>query len=314
MRLFRVMALLSSPLLEAAWHPPGGLDLYRPEPDNNRISPSKIALGRQLFRDRRLSRDGSLSCATCHDPALAFTDGRTLARGIGRAVGDRNTPTIINRAWGASFFFDGRVATLEKQVLQPILNSKELAATEESALALARSHYRSSFLRVFNAEPSMELIGRALASYVRTIVAGDSPFDRGTLDVSASRGLVLFRGKAGCSSCHNGPLFSDEEFHNTGVAWRNGAFQDEGRARVTGAPQDRGAFKTPTLRQIDRTAPYMRDGSLQTLSQVVDYYATGGRKNPGLDSRIHQLQLSDAEKRDLVAFLGSLTGRVQDGQ
>jgi len=314
MRLLLVLVLQSSPLMEAAWHPPRGLDLYRPAPETNRISRLKIALGRQLFRDRRLSRDGSIACVSCHQPALAFTDGLALAQGIGGARGDRNTPAIINRAWGKSFFFDGRASTLEKQVVQPILSAHELGASEASMLALAGRHYRKRFREAFDAEPSMELIARALATYVRTIVAGDSPFDRGTLSESASRGLILFRGKAGCISCHSGPLFSDEEFHNTGVAWRDGILKDEGRARVTGASQDRGAFKAPTLREIDRTAPYMHDGSLETLRQVVDYYDAGGRPNPGLDDRIRRLNLSHGEKQDLVAFLRSLTGRVQDGQ
>jgi cytochrome c peroxidase len=292
---------------------PLGLDLYRPAPDSNPVTPAKVALGRRLFHDRRLSRDGSLACSTCHNPARAFTDGRAVAKAIGKARGERNTPTIINRAWGKAFFLDGRAATLEQQVLQPILNPKEIAGSEDSVMALVRAHYRSRFRDAFDAEPSLELVARALASYVRTIVAGDSPVDIGKLSESAQRGRTLFQGKAGCIACHTGPLFTDEEFHNTGVAWRSGILTDEGRARVTKADVDRGAFKTPTLREVSRTAPYMHDGSLATLEAVIEYYNDGGVKNPGLDTRLRPLGLSEVDKRDLVAFLRSLSGRIQEG-
>jgi cytochrome c peroxidase len=314
MRGAPVLIGVAAALHAAAPRLPLGLDLYRPAPEDNRVTPDKIALGRRLFHDRRLSRDGSLACATCHDSRRAFTDGRGVAQGIGGVRGERNTPTIINRAWGASFFLDGRSATLEEQVLQPILDAKELGMTPEALLALIRSsRYRSQFRAAFGgAEPSIELAARALASYVRTIVAGDSDFDQDKLSPSARRGLALFQGKAGCIACHPGPLFTDEQFHNTGVAWRSGVLTDEGRARVTKAPQDLGAFKTPTLREIARTAPYMHDGSFASLEQVIDYYDRGGQKNPGLDSRLRPLHLSASEKQDLLAFLRALTGRIQD--
>jgi cytochrome c peroxidase len=295
MRPFAVLLAVAVALYAAGPRLPLGLDLYRPSPEDNRITPAKVALGRLLFHDRRLSRDGSLSCATCHDPRRAFTDGRTVAQGIGGARGNRNTPTIVNRAWGRSFFFDGRAATLERQVLQPILSVSELGASPETVLSLARTHYRRRFREAFDAEPSMDLVARALASYVRTIGAGDSDFDRGALGEPARRGLALFRGKAGCHACHSGPLFTDEEFHNTGIAWRTGVPTDEGRARITKTPRDRGAFKTPTLREIARTAPYMHDGSLATLAQVIDYYDQGGQKNPALDTRLRPLRLSATE-------------------
>lgn len=301
--------------------PPLGLDLYLPVPEENPLSRAKIALGRRLFHDRRLSRDGSLSCASCHDPRRAFTDGRTMAQGIGRARGDRNVPTIVNRAWGTSFFWDGRAATLERQVLQPILSPTELGMSPEPVLALARSsRYRHHFHTAFGNEPTMEQVGRALASYVRTIVTGDSPYDRfkagsrAALSASAQRGLALFEGKAGCSGCHSGPTFTDEQFHNTGISWRTGVLTDEGRARVTRAPEDNGSFKTPTLREITRTAPYMHDGSFSNLEQVIEYYDRGGQKNPGRDNRLKPLHLSSAEKRDIFTFLGSLTGRIRDGR
>ena len=299
---------------------PLGLDLYRPVPEENRLTSKKIALGRRLFNDRRLSRDGSLSCAGCHDPRRAYTDGRTVAEGVGHARGDRNVPSIVNRAWGRSFFWDGRAATLEQQVVQPIVNPIELAMTPTAVLALARSdRYRRQFAAAFGTEPTIDDVARALASYVRTIVTGDSPYDRyaagdrSALGTSAQRGLGIFRGKGGCTACHVGPTFTDEQFHNTGVAWRTGVLTDEGRARVTHADKDRGAFKTPTLRKVARTAPYMHDGSFATLDEVIDYYDKGGQKNPGLDPELRPLHLSAADKQDLHAFLTSLAGDIRDG-
>lgn len=300
---------------------PLGLDLYRPVPENNPLTPARIALGRRLFHERRLSHDGSLSCAGCHDAGRAFTSRRMGASRVGAIVVSRDVPTLVNRAWGASFFWDGRAATLEAQVLQPILNPHELGLTEEAVLAVARSpSYRAQFVAAFGAEPTLEHVARALASYVRTIVAGNSPFDRhaagrtSTLGTSASRGLRLFTGNAGCSGCHIGPTFTDEQFHNTGVAWRTGSPADRGRANVSGRLEDLGAFKTPTLRQVAMTAPYMHDGSFTSLQLVIEYYDRGAQQNPGLDSRLRPLHLSPFEKRDLAAFLRSLTGEISEGR
>jgi cytochrome c peroxidase len=299
---------------------PLGVELYRPVPTDNRLTPARIALGRRLFFDRRLSRDGSLSCAFCHEPQRAFTDGRAVPQGVGGARGRRNSPTLVNRAWGSSFFFDGRARSLEDLALQPILDPAELGSTADAVLSLGRSRYRSGFRAAFDAEPSLDLIAKALASYLRTIVGGNSAFDRfaagndSALTTAARRGRRLFSGKAGCGQCHAGINLTDEEFHNTGVAWRTGVLTDQGRAGVTGAPADRGAFKTPTLREISRTAPYMHDGSLGTLNDVIEYYDGGGAKNPTLDPKLRALQLSPPEKADLAAFLASLTGRIQEGR
>jgi cytochrome c peroxidase len=296
------------------------LDLYRPYPHDNQPSPAKAELGRLLFHERKLSRDGSMSCATCHDPARAFTDGQVTALGVDGTRGSRNVPTILNSAWGTAFFWDGRASTLEQQVLQPIFNPRELAAAPAQVVAVAQSvGYRGRFIEVFGSEPSLGDVARALASYVRTIVAGDSPFDRymagetRALSEPAIRGLALFRGRAGCRACHAGPTFADGEFHNTGIAWRTGVPTDEGRALVTRAAEDRGAFKTPTLREVTRTAPYMHDGSVATLAEVIDYYDGGGHENPTLDRRMRRLHLSTSEKKDLLAFLQSLDGIVTDG-
>jgi cytochrome c peroxidase len=280
---------------------PLGLDLYMPVPEDNPLSAERVERGRALFFDKRLSRDGTIACASCHDPARAFTDGRTVAIGVFGRVGHRSAPTLVNRGYGRAFFWDGRAATLEAQVLQPIQDPNEMDMTLPEASA-----------RV--AIPVDE-ISRSLASFVRTLVSGNSAFDRfidgdrTALTEQQQAGLQLFRGKANCTACHVGPTFSDERLHNTGIAWRDGRFLDEGRFAVSGRPEDRGAFKTPTLRETARTAPYMHDGSLATLTEVVEYYDRGGNAAPGLDAELHALRLTDVERQTLVSFLESLNGR-----
>ena len=315
-----VAAFVAGMLPASAASPQLGLDLYRPYPQDNQPTPAKAELGRLLFHERRLSRDGSMSCATCHDPARAFTDVRVTARGIDGLRGSRNVPAILNAAWGTAFFWDGRASTLEQQVLLPMFNPRELAASPAQVVAVAESEsYRARFVDAFGAEPGLVDVARALASYLRTIVASDSPFDRymagesQALGEAAIRGLALFRGKARCSACHAGPTFTDNGFHNTGIAWRTGVLADEGRALVTRAAADRGAFKTPTLREVTRTAPYMHDGSVATLPEVIEYYNGGGHSNPTLDRAMRRLHLSTSEKGDLLAFLQSLEGVVTDG-
>jgi len=300
---------------------PLGLDLYRPVPEDNPLTPARIALGRRLFRERRLSRDGSLACVDCHDPGRAFTSTRRGASQIGDAVVSRDVPTLVNRAWGLRFFWDGRAATLEEQALQPILNRHEMGLTAEGVLGVVRLPvYRRRFAEAFGGEPTAEHVGRALAAYVRTIVAGNSPYDReiegrgSPLSDPARRGLRLFTGRARCIECHLGPNLTDEKFHNTGVAWRSGSPVDAGRALVTGLQEDQGAFKTPTLRQVAVTPPYMHDGSFPTLASVIDHYDRGGHQNPFLDSSLRPLRLSPVERRDIEAFLRSLTGEVSEGR
>jgi len=286
--------------------PPLGLDLYLPVPPSNPLTREKVALGRRLFFDTRLSRDGTLSCASCHDPKRSFADGRVVATGIGNAAGTRNSPALVNRGYGAAFFWDGRASSLEELALEPVFNPIELGSTEAEL-------ERRTGLRAAD-------VGAALASYLRTIRSGDSPFDRYTaghtraLNARAKRGLEVLREKGGCTSCHAGPTFTDERFHNTGVSWNGAGFEDEGRFAVTQVQRDRGAFKTPTLRDLTRTAPYMHDGSLPTLAAVVDFYADGGRPNPNLDPLMRPRPLTPDEKRALVAFLESLTGRVREGR
>jgi len=278
--------------------PPLGLDLYRPVPEDNPLTKDRVTLGRKLFFDKRLSRDGSVACATCHDPKRSFTDGRQVAIGIEKRTGTRNVPTLVNRVYGRMFFLDGRAATLEKQAIEPILNPLEMNLT--AADIKTRVGLES------------EEVTRALASYVRTIVSGNSPYDRYTngdakaLSAQAKAGLAVFRGKGRCTTCHAGPNLSDERLHNTGVAWRDGKLADLGAGQ--------GNFKVPTLREVARTAPYMHDGSLKTLEEVVDYYDRGGNANPNLDEDLHPLHLTTEEKMALVEFLRSLSGTVREGK
>jgi len=311
----------SDPKAEANSGRPLGLDLYQPEPADNPATPDKVRLGQRLFRERLLSRNRSIACDDCHQPKRAFADGRVKAVGVYGRQGPRSVPTLINRAWGESFFWDGRTATLEQQVVLPIQAETEMDLTLDEAVVRLRQkrRYRKAFAAVFDREPNSDDLARALATYVRTILAGDSRYDRylfGKPDALSARelaGLRLFQGKANCSVCHSGPMFSDERLHNTGIAWRDGRWLDEGRAIVTEQQEDRGKFKTPTLREVVRTAPYMHDGSLETLEDIVNFYANGGRKNPYLDSELHPLTLTDGEKDALAAFLRSLTGRVIEG-
>jgi len=318
-----VAAAAQAPNSVALWHPkiPLGLDLYLPIPEDNPLTPEKVALGRRLFFDPILSRDYSLSCASCHDPRRAFTDGLPLAVGVEGRSGVRHAPALLNRAWGKSLFWDGRAASLEEQALQPLQNPNEFDMTLEEVITRLKSHsdYPTLFQSAFAHSPNKDHLGRALASYVRTILAGNAPIDRyldgdpEALTAEARQGLRLFRGKANCTACHLGPTFTDEDFHNTGVAWREEAFADPGRFAVTGKEEDRGAFKTPTLREVARTAPYMHDGSLATLEDVIEFYNRGGRPNPHLDAELRPMNLTDQEKLALLAFLRSLTGAIHEG-
>lgn len=272
---------------------PLGLDEFLPVAEGNPITPEKAALGRELFFDKRLSRDGSVACATCHDPAMAFTDARPVAIGLQGRKGNRRSPRILNRAYGKSFFWDGRARTLEEQVTQPIENPLEMDMKVPEVVERLRHDSRYSTMT----ETSLR---NALAAYVRTILAGDSPYDRyvagdrSALNTQEQLGLKLFRGKAGCTACHLGPNLTDERRHDTGI----------------GAPGER--FKTPSLREVARTPPYMHDGSLTTLNDVIEHYDKGG---PGrsVDPEIRKLGLTAAEKSALVAFIQSLNGRIVEG-
>jgi cytochrome c peroxidase len=294
-------------LLVAALAIPLGLDLYMPVPEDNPITPEKIEQGRRLFADTRLSRDGSVACTSCHDPARAFSTPEPIPPGVFGRRGRRNAPALVNRAWGRAFFWDARATSLEQQVLGPIEDPNEMD------LPIADASARVGL-------PADD-IARALATYIRSLMSGNSPYDRysagdrDALSAEQQVGLQVFRGKANCTACHLGPNLTDERVHNTGIAWSPGAagtaeggrFLDEGRAAITGKPEDRGAFKTPTLREVGRTSPYMHDGSLASLDEVVDFYDRGGRVNPNLDPDLHPLRLTNAEKRALIAFLRAVS-------
>jgi cytochrome c peroxidase len=291
---------------------PLGLDLYMPVPDDNPLAVERIKLGRRLFNDRRLSRDQSMSCASCHDPNRAFSTGRPLSVGVFGRQGPRNVPALINRGYGRAFFWDARIMSLEEQVLRPIQDPYEMDMTLHE-------------VSVRVGLPA-EDISRALASYIRSILSGNAPFDRfingnrRALSAQQQAGLQIFRGKGNCTACHVGPNFSDERLHNTGIAWHpsassgQGTYLDDGGFVASGKAKDRGAFKTPTLREVARTSPYMHDGSVATLEDVVKFYDEGGRPNPTIDPEIRPLKLTVEQKRTLVAFLKSLSGQLREGR
>ena len=287
-------------------------------PEDNPLSEEKIELGRLLYFDKRLSADNSISCSTCHKPELAFTDGQPVSTGIHWQQGGRSAPTSINRGFSKVQFWDGRASTLEEQSVGPLTNPVEhgFPGNEDVVAKLNKIEgYKKLFKKAFGTNAiSIEQVGKAIASFQRTLISGNSPFDRYDYDgeekaisEAAKRGKNLFFGKARCNLCHFGTNFSDEKFHNIGIGW-DGETVDVGRYHVTHDPKDLAAFKTPTLREISRTAPYMHDGRFVTLKQVVDHYNQGGVKNPFLDNQIIPLNLTEAEKQDLVEMLRSLNG------
>jgi len=297
-----------------------GLDVMAPVPDSNPLTRSKVTLGERLFNERSLSRDSSVSCASCHQPGHGFSDSVSFSRGVG-GRGARNAPALVNRVYGRTFFWDGRAASLEEQVLHPIADTMEMGLPLREMTRRLRSEpsYRRLFRWAFSSEADTTTVSRALASYVRTLRSGESPLDRWrdgdttALSLAARRGFAVFTGKGQCNVCHVGPNFTDELFHNTGVAARtalrtSGNVADPGRAGVTREYKDSGAFKTPTLREVARTAPYMHDGTFASLDEVIGFYDGGGFQNSHLDPEIHPLGLSGSEKSDLVEFLRSLNG------
>lgn len=331
-----------------------------PIPSDNPQTPGKIALGDKLFNDKRFSSTGDVSCATCHDPAKAFTDSPLVtSEGINKLTGTRNSPTVINSAYFSLFFWDGRSASLEDQAQHPIVNPVEMGlADHDPVLKIVRTdpEYVAAFRKVFGKEGeqiTMKEVQQAIASFERTIVAGDSPFDQwyfgrrqDAISEQAKRGFDVFMNKGRCVSCHtieqNHALFTDNRFHNIGVGinriqgdvgtlvpafLKAGTSIEEvdkavladpkvselGRFAITDSLDELGAFKTSTLRNVAVTAPFMHDGSLATLRDVVEHYNNGGitRKtdsvNDFLSGGIRPLDLTDDEIADLVAFLETLT-------
>jgi cytochrome c peroxidase len=284
-----------------------------PVPADNPQDEAKIALGRRLFFETRLSRDRTQSCASCHDPHKGFTDGLPRGHGFEGRELPRNSPTILNAAYNATLFWDGRADSLEAQAQGPMLSAAEMNLTaEEVAARLAEvPEYRERFRQVFGAAPSLATAVRALAAYERTLVTGDSRFDRylrgnkEALSAAEKRGLIVFIGKGTCTECHRGPSLTDERFHRIGLPAAGG---DPGRYAVTARDADRACFKTPSLRNVALTAPYMHDGRLATLADVVEFYDKGAGHVAGQSPLIDDLELTAQEKDDLLAFLETLTG------
>lgn len=289
--------------------PPLGLSKMR-IPSDNPLTQEKIELGKQLYFDTRLSRDNTVSCASCHDPEKGWSNGERFATGIGGQVGGRSAPTIINAGYQFFQFWDGRAKHVEEQALGPIQNPIEMDLTLEELVEKLDmiKGYREQFQQVFGTGVTAENIAKAIAAFERTILSGNAPYDRfnageeDALSEQAQRGMEVFFNTANCSACHAGPNFSDGAFHNVGVGITDDE-PDVGRYEHSNLLGDRGAFKTPTLREIAKTAPYMHDGRFATLEEVVDYYDKGGEPNPQLDEEIFPLELTEEQKKDLIVFL-----------
>ncbi len=318
-------------------------------PEDNALTPQRVALGRKLYFDKRLSDDGSVSCATCHDVTRGFTDQLAVSKGIGGQLGKRNAPTTLNAVLLQTLFWDGRSPTLDHQARQPILNPVEMGMADEATAMKAISNdpeYQKMFKEAYGRDMNYEDLGRAIGAFERTLVFVDSPFrrflagDNQAVSAEARAGFELFNGKARCAACHpmspSNPLGTDNRFHNVGVSARHQDFEalgrqaiqllqkdpseqklDElavgtdlselGRFMVTRNRVDMGSFRTPLILNIGITPPYMHDGSLATLWDVIDHYNKGGEANPFLDGGIEPLALTEKEIDQLVAFLFTLT-------
>ena len=284
-----------------------------PHPDDNAFTKEKEVLGRTLFFDPRLSGSNFISCATCHNPAFSWGDGNPRAIGDGMKTLGRRTPTILNLAWVDRLFWDGRAGSLEEQATGPIEAAGEMNMPLEGLLTKLQgiNEYQPLFERAFPGQGiTKQTVAKAIATYERTIVSGQAPFDRWVagdekaVSAAAKRGFVLFNTKANCSTCHAGWSFTDGSFHDIGVKG-----EDVGRgAHLKRLPKMQFAFKTPTLRNVDRRAPYMHDGSEATLETTIDFYDRGGDvRRPSLSTEMRPLGLTAGEKSDLLAFLRTLT-------
>lgn len=287
-------------------------------PADNPLTNEKVELGRLLVFDKRLSQDNTIACMSCHLAKFGFTDGKPVSTGIRGQKGGRSAPASINRVFSSAQFWDGRAATLEAQSVGPFTNPIEHGFANYDVMMAKMMKipgYRKLFKQVFGEDKiTIDNVGKAIASFQRTVLSGNSPADRfdqgqeeGAISAAAQHGLILFREKARCTKCHSGFNFTDEKFHNLGLGWDDNKV-DLGRYMVTKNAEDIGAFKTPTLREIARSAPYTHDGRFKTLEEVVNFYNKGGVKNPHQDPLIIPLDLTDEEKRDLVAFLHTLNG------
>lgn len=282
-------------------------------PADNQLTQERVDLGRKLFFDKQLSRTGEVSCGSCHLQENAFADPRRLSIGVEGRLGTRNAPSLANMVYNTSFFWDGGVPTLEQQAIQPIINPLEMNMALDSVTARVALDpvYVAMFRKAYNSEPRSEFVTKAIASFVRTLVSGDSRYDRhqrgnaGALSDAEKRGMELFMGeRTECTHCHVGFNFTNNGFRNNGLY---ATYEDRGRQLITEDPADEGTFKVPTLRNIALTAPYMHDGSLATLDDVLDHYMSGGKGHPFTDPTIRPFTLTPQERADLIAFLNALT-------
>ena len=291
-------------------------------PEDNPYSAAKVELGRFLYFDKRLSSDSTVSCASCHAPEKGFGDGAPVSTGINGQKGGRSAPTVINRAYSTYQFWDGRADSLEAQAIGPIANQLEMTNEKNSDAAHGSvvkrlagiKGYAPLFEKAFGSkEVTKDKVAKAIATFERTVLSGNAPYDRylegdkKAMSESAVRGMDVFFNKAACDSCHIGFNFTDGSYVNIGIGMDKPS-PDLGRFNVSKREEDKGAFKTPTLREIEHTGPYMHDGSLKTLEEVVEHYDKGGIKNPHLNDRMKPLKLTVQDKADLVAFLKALSG------
>ena len=280
-------------------------------PDDNPLTAEKIALGKQLFWDKRWSRNGTVACVSCHDPAHAWADPRQFSARFDGKPTPRHSPTVVNRLFSVEQQWAGTRASLEDQAIKASDQTPELLVKNLGGI----KGYQDQFRRVFDTGVTPEGVAKAIAAYERMILSGNAPYDRfragetAALSPAARRGLALFSGKARCAPCHAGFNFTDEGFHNIGVGME-AEKPDLGRFTVTKVETHKGAFKTPTLRDVAQHPPYMHDGTLKSLADVVAFYNRGGTPNPWLSSAIQPLSLTAAEQGDLVSFLEALTGVV----
>ncbi len=302
------------------------------------VDAAKAALGKRLFFDPRLSGDAAIACATCHQPDKAFTDGLALSQAYPGSKGFRNTPTLVNTALAENWFHDGRIGTNLNDVTRESI-TEDYSMNMDMRLMQERVKQDPVYIEMFEAagygEPSNGSVRKAIPEYLKTLISKNAPFDTGSMSDAAKRGQELFEGKAGCNACHNGPRLTDDQAYNIGVPENPELWSDPMRAmtwtafasfmgvenymnvrRDVGAQiirhpadgSDIGKFNTPTLRELKYTAPYMHNGMIATLSDVVAFYNNGGGDDPNKDPRIKPLGLSDAEQADLVAFLEALSG------
>jgi cytochrome c peroxidase len=282
-------------------------------PDDNPLTLASVQLGKALFFDARLSRDGTISCASCHHPERAFSDEVALSVGVDGRMGERNSPTLANVGYHTLFFRDGGVTRLEEQVIHPVHDAAEMDHSIHAAAERLRGEepYRTLSMRAYGRPLDGRVLTWAIANYERTLVSGWSRWDRwmqgdaAAMSAAEVRGWELFNSEAlNCNACHSGFDLSDHEFHNVGLYLD---YNDPGRGRVTLQQVDEGRFKTPTLRNIALTAPYMHDGSMGTLEEVVDHFASGGKPHANKSPELRTFGLAPEQKADLIAFLHALT-------